>query len=72
MARNEDLMVSVSDMSYDELSDKVRSIREGRVNPVPVNETKVKRKSTKKKDSLLDLFKAMTPEDQKKFLAGNK
>ena len=64
MPRIEDLVTSIQDMSYEEQIEHIRRIREGRVVPVERDQTKKAKKSARKKKSLLDIVKDMTPEEK--------
>lgn len=67
--RLEDLVVSPTKLSHEELMARVHSIREGRVQPAKPSATKSGKRKTKRKNALDDLFAGMSEEEQLKLLA---
>ena len=69
--KNEDLTPQLSKMSYEELMDKVRAIRQARV--TPSEPAKPKKKSKKQKtteDKLNVMLEGMSPDELADFLQG--
>ena len=69
--KNEDLVPQLSKMSYEELMDKVRAIRQARVTPSEPLKTKKKSKKQKTTEGKLDeMLAGMSPDELAVFLQG--
>ena len=66
--RLEDLVVSPTKLSHEEMMARVHAIREGRVQPAKPSATKAGKRKIKRKNALDDLFADMSPEEQLKLL----
>lgn len=56
-------------MSQEELLEKVRQIREGRVLPMPTKKTAARKRTEKRKLNVKTLVGKMSPEERAKLLA---
>jgi hypothetical protein len=70
MGRLDELQRSVEEMSYEELLEKVRSIRADRKVSKRAQRTTTKKSRVKKKESIKEMLKGMSPEEIKALLGG--
>ena len=69
--KNEDLTLQLSNMTYDELMDKVRAIRQARVTPSePAKPKKSSQKQKTTEDKLNAMLADMSPDELADFLQG--
>ena len=59
----------LTQMSYEELLEDIRRSRENKVVPNPTKKTAAKKRAVKRKESVADIIKKMSPDERKKFIA---
>lgn len=67
--KNEQLLLKISEMPYEDLIKKVKNIREARVDARAASQDKVARKAKPKKATVDKLVDKMTEEEKAKLIA---
>ena len=57
-------------MDHDEITDRIRRIRDGRVMPIATHQTKVKKKERKSNEDIRTYLKSLSPEARAEFIEG--
>ena len=64
----QNLKTELCKMDHESLMEKIRQVREGRVMPIQVEKTKVRKRQVKAQQSVAELFKKMTEKEKEEFI----